>query len=322
MVPNLDYETLRLFLTIFQLHSLTNATQRLGMSPSKGSRLLKQLRTAFGDPLFSRTVTGVIPTMRAQQILPDVQRIVEQYEAAFETKQFHQPATLSRIFRIAALDRAIVSFIFPSLGKIRSLVPNIGFDFRAMREIHTDYHRALADGIVDLVICPDPPVSEDFRTRRICTETYVFIVSPDHPLAKLKAMRPLVRSDFEGYRFTKMLLNPFINIDNNHWSDKDKDLPVRTSEFSLWSPSLLLTWAAVMADSKLVAAVPLQFALQIAKSSPFVILGRPSTTAVVHPTMLWHKRTDGDQAFQWFRGMLINDHQRIDEHYPVDEIDF
>ena len=139
MVPNLDYETLRLFLTIFQLHSLTNATQRLGMSPSKGSRLLKQLRTAFGDPLFSRTITGVIPTMRAQQILPDVQRIVEQYEAAFETKQFHQPATLSRIFRIAALDSAIVSFIFPSLGKIRSLVPNIGFEFRAMREIHTDY---------------------------------------------------------------------------------------------------------------------------------------------------------------------------------------
>lgn len=322
MVPNLDYETLKLFLTIYQLQSLTNATQRLGMSASKGSRLLKQLRTAFHDPLFSRTVSGVVPTMRAQQILPDIQKFVAQYETAFEPKLFHQPAILSRIFRIAALDSAIVSFVFPSLGRIRSLVPNIGFDFRAMREIQTDYHRALADGIVDLVICPDPPVSEDFRAQRICTETYVFIVSPDHPLAKLKAMRPLVRSDFDEYRFTKMLLNPFINIERDYWCDKDKDLPMRSSDFSLWSPSLLLIWSAVMADSKLVAAVPLQFALQIAKASPFVILGRPSNTAVLHPTMLWHKRTDGDEAFQWLRGMLINDHKKLDEHFPVDEIAF
>lgn len=322
MLPNLDYETLKFFLTTYHLQSLSNATKRLGMSASKGSRLLKQLRTAFHDPLFNRTVSGVVPTMRAQQLLPDIQKFVAQYEAVFEPKLFHQPATLSRIFRIAALDSAIVSFVFPSLGKIRSLVPNIGFDFRAMREIQTDYHRALADGVVDLVICPDPPVTPDFRARRICTETYVFIVSPDHPLAKLRTMRPLVRSDFDEYRFTKMLLNPFINIEQDYWCDKDKDLPMRSSDFCLWSPSLLLIWSAVMSDSKLVAAVPLQFALQIAKASPFVILGRPSNTAVLHPTMLWHKRTDGDETFQWLRGMLINDHKRLDEHFPVDEISF
>ncbi|MBM6705354.1 hypothetical protein H6A60_12860, partial [Sutterella massiliensis] len=101
---------------------------------------------------------------------------------------------------------------FPSLAKIRRLVPNIGLDFRAMREINTDYRRALADGVVDLVICPDPPVPPDFRSQRICSETYVFIVSPEHPLAEIKASRQLVAADFREYRFIKMLISPFVNI--------------------------------------------------------------------------------------------------------------
>lgn len=322
MLPNLDYETLKFFFTVFHTRNLTNATQRLGMSSSKGSRLLSQLRKAFGDPLFNRTSAGVVPTMRAQELFPVIRNLLSQYEAAFEQAPLFEPGSMRRIFRIAALDSAIVSFVFPSLAKIRRLVPNIGFDFRAMREIHTDYRRALADGVVDLVICPDPPVPPDFRAQRICEETYVFIVSPDHPLARRKEERPLVRADFEGFRFIKMLISPFVNIERDKWCDKDKDIPSQASEFSVWSPSLLLSWAAVMADPTLVGVVPLQFALQIANASPFVILGRPSNTAILHPTMLWHKRTDGDEAFQWLRGMLMQDHLKLNTRFPVDEIAF
>lgn len=322
MLPNLDYETLTFFFTLFQTQNLSNATQRLGMSSSKGSRLLNELRKAFGDPLFNRTSTGLVPTMRSQEIYPTIRNLLAQYESVFEQTPVFRPESIRRIFRIAALDSAIVSFIFPSLGKIRRLVPNIGLDFRAMREINTDYRRALADGLVDLVICPDPPVPPDFRSQRICSETYVFIVSPEHPLAEIKASRSLVASDFQGYRFTKMLISPFVNIERDTWCDKDKDLPAHSSEFSIWSPSLLLSWAAVMADPTLVGVVPLQFARQIANASPFVILGRPSNTAILHPTMLWHKRTDGDEAFEWLRGMLANDHRAIDEHIAVDEILF
>ncbi len=153
-------------------------------------------------------------------------------------------------------------------------------------------------------------------------ETYVFIVSPDHPLARRKEEHPLVRADFEGFRFIKMLISPFVNIERDKWCDKDKDIPAQASEFSVWSPSLLLSWAAVMADPTLVGVVPLQFALQIANASPFVILGRPSNTAILHPTMLWHKRTDGDEAFQWLRGMLMQDHLKLNTRFPVDEIAF
>lgn len=63
MIVNAD--ELKLFRTIYETESLSEAAARLQLSLSKASRQLASLRKTFGDKLFVRCDHRMCPTLRA-----------------------------------------------------------------------------------------------------------------------------------------------------------------------------------------------------------------------------------------------------------------
>ena len=84
----LDRDLLIFFRTLCKTCNLAAAANSLGIPAATASRMLGKLREAFGDELFTRTATGLVPNWRAQRAVPHVQTLLEEYELLLEDKVF------------------------------------------------------------------------------------------------------------------------------------------------------------------------------------------------------------------------------------------
>ncbi len=86
----MDIESLRVFLRVSELCSLTRAGKQLGMGKSRVSRKIVALEKDIGAPLFYRTTRAVRLTSDGEALLPRARRIVQdadEIEALFRTGQ-------------------------------------------------------------------------------------------------------------------------------------------------------------------------------------------------------------------------------------------
>lgn len=103
MIVNAD--ELKLFRTIYETESLSEAAARLQLSLPKASRQLASLRKTFGDKLFVRCDHRMCPTLRARSLLPKVDALLSGFEA-LEYPGVFSVDQLRHVFRIAGLDNA------------------------------------------------------------------------------------------------------------------------------------------------------------------------------------------------------------------------
>lgn len=110
MIVNAD--ELKLFRTIYETESLSEAAARLQLSLPKASRQLASLRKTFGDKLFVRCDHRMCPTLRARSLLPKVDALLSGFEA-LEYPGVFSVEQLRHVFRIAGLDNALLSYFGP-----------------------------------------------------------------------------------------------------------------------------------------------------------------------------------------------------------------
>ena len=67
-IENIDLNLLLVFKHVFDCRSVSKAAEKLGRSQSMVSYDLTKLRRHFGDPLFTKTSTGVQPTKLACEL--------------------------------------------------------------------------------------------------------------------------------------------------------------------------------------------------------------------------------------------------------------
>src|SRR4051812_6299771 len=104
-IRGLDVGMLRTFDALMQEQNVSRAAGRLFLSQPAVSASLNRLREAFGDPLFTRTSHGVVPTARAIALGPQVERVLADIAGLLDGGGF-EPARSNRIFRIAGSDQA------------------------------------------------------------------------------------------------------------------------------------------------------------------------------------------------------------------------
>src|SRR5947209_14036412 len=69
----LDFSMLLIFRDLVRSQKTTMVAAQLGLSQSAISHALSRLRDLFGDPLFIRRPNGLEPTLRARELLPQVE---------------------------------------------------------------------------------------------------------------------------------------------------------------------------------------------------------------------------------------------------------
>ena len=72
------------FVTLCRLQSLTVSAQKLNLSLSSACRMLTHLRETFGEPLFVRSRSGLMPTPGAMALLPKAIMLLDGFDDLFE----------------------------------------------------------------------------------------------------------------------------------------------------------------------------------------------------------------------------------------------
>lgn len=299
--PNLDTDSLYLFDMIFRTKSLTKSAESCGMSVGCASRMLSKMRASFRDELFLRTKHGLMPTPRAELLAPEVAALLERYDHFYDETVF-RPEAATRIFRIACVDNALYTFLTPAIATLLERAPSIGVE---IKPIQAGFSEQLTDGEIDFAVYPAVPPSPHLHHQYVARDVFVLVCGTRHPLASLAKERPLKLSDFNGYRKVKISTSA-INLGGDPWSDTEAQIPMSAGEVAVWSP-FFIPIVQLLRSTSLWGAMPVQLAHRLRELMPdLVILGRPRSSEVFLPQLIWHERLHRDPASEWVRSVILS----------------
>ncbi|HTJ80517.1 MAG TPA: LysR family transcriptional regulator, partial [Polyangiaceae bacterium] len=174
-VPSL--ELLRCFVTLHREQHLSRAALMAGLSQPAMSRALARLREAFADPLFVRTPRGMLPTSRADALVPRVAEVLDAAGALVRTPTL-DPATLTRTFVVATAGFSDAEFLPRLVGSLARAAPGVSI---TTRPIDGAIGESLASGRIDLMIGVRDSLPPGAQRTRLYEESFVCAVRARHP---------------------------------------------------------------------------------------------------------------------------------------------
>lgn len=177
---------LRAFLAVYQLRKLSTAAQRLFVTQSAVSMLIRQLEEGLDTRLFDRTTRSLKPTAAAEQMMVTVERILRDVDSL--SNDFRELATLERGRVTLAITPTLAAFLLPEAmrafseqhPKVRVLVNDCAPDQFISRIIgeHVDFG----------IGTPERPGAE-VEVQRLMRDHLALVCRSDHPLAKARVVR-------------------------------------------------------------------------------------------------------------------------------------
>lgn len=291
-IRSLDVGMLRTFDALMHEQNVSRAAARLFLSQPAVSASLNRLREVFGDPLFTRTARGVVPTERALALAPQVRKVLDDLATLLESDQPFDPATSHRIFRIAGSDHAS-RMILPALS--RTLVGH-GSHIRIVWVPPGTWSLAehLAKGELDLGVIARIQPPRDIRTQVLYEDRYVYVLRKGHPASREPATLDsfcAIPQIFLGYGTS--MLDDLID-ETLAKAGRQRLAQVAVTSFGQIVHQLLHSDHAAVLGGR----VARQFAdvLHI-EPLPFELPGYQSL-------LCWDARSDGDGGIQWMKQQI------------------
>lgn len=285
----LDLDWLKVFDEIYKTSSVSVASERLGISQAAASITLRKLRDHFGDPLFSRTARGMQPTPRAQALQPVIRRVVDELENARSSPDTFDPALATRHFRICMTDISQAVLIPRLMNYLRVSAPGVRVRAEAITSTSA---RRLEDGEVDVAVGFMPSLDAGFYQQVLLAQHFVCVAARAHPridgrLTKTAYSREghvVVDSSGSGYSVVERILAA---------SGVKRQIALTVPSF--------LGVARIVAETELIATVPLRFAEALQMRENITILPVPYALPHYQVKIHWHDRFNSDAGNIWLR---------------------
>lgn len=177
---NCEILDLRAFLSVVDLESFHRAAESLHLSQPALSRRIQKLEQAIGAPLLERTTRHVAPTALGSELIPLVQRMLEEFDGSLFAIRDLGP-NRGGLVTIACLPTAAFYFLPTVIRQFTQEYPNIRF--RILDLPATDGLQAVARGEVEFGINIMGNSDPDLTFERIVEDPFVLAARNDHPLA-------------------------------------------------------------------------------------------------------------------------------------------
>ncbi|TWO69421.1 LysR family transcriptional regulator [Caenimonas sedimenti] len=292
-IRSLDIGMLRTFDALMREQNVSRAAARLFLSQPAVSASLNRLREVFGDPLFTRTSHGVVPTPRARALAPQVAKLLADLAGLLEGDQPFDPARSQRIFRIAGSDHAS-RMLLPALSQtLVALSSGIRIVWVPPGSWSLAEH--LHKGELDLAVVARVQVPRDIETRVLYQDHYVYVMRQDHP----RAAEPVTLDSFcaipqifLGYGTST--LDDLID-ETLARQGRQRLAQIAVTSFGQIVHQLLHSDHAAVLGGR----VARQFAAQLhIQPLPFELPGYSSL-------LCWDARSDADAGVQWLKGEIL-----------------
>lgn len=161
MATNLNWELYRTFLAVLDEGSLSGAARALGITQPTAGRHVEALEAAFGQPLFTRSQTGLLPT-EAAMALRGYAESMRSTAAALERAAAGHGAGMNGTVRISASEVIGVEVLPPLIARLRRAYPGLVVELVATNRVQDLLQRE-----VDIAVRMTRPQQEMLIARRI-----------------------------------------------------------------------------------------------------------------------------------------------------------
>lgn len=169
-LPKFDTRHLQVFQVLFKLRSVSKVSEYLSVPQSTVSRSLAHLRAHFNDQLFIATKNGMMPTPKAENLSPSINKIVEILQHDLKQDVDFEPTQSTRRFRIAASDTGHLLLLPKLYDALKFEAPDIRFE--AVDLSDATLSSQLQSGEVDLAIGGLPELYTNIKEQRLFSEFY------------------------------------------------------------------------------------------------------------------------------------------------------
>ncbi|WP_416897073.1 MAG: LysR family transcriptional regulator [Minwuia sp.] len=196
-----DIRLLFAFEAMANERNVTRAAERLGLTQQGMSGQLARLRELFGDPLFVRTRNGMVPTPRAEELVPVVSATLSNISRLLSAERF-DPSGFEGTARIAASDYAAALILPPLLRRIQVEAPGMRLEIRPVDagSLEADMREAR----LDLALTVPQFSFPGLHSMHLFDERYVGVARRGHPMLN---GGPVSLDDFCAYEH--LLVSPF-----------------------------------------------------------------------------------------------------------------
>jgi DNA-binding transcriptional LysR family regulator len=288
-----DLNLLAVFHAIARELNTTRAAKTLNLSQPAVSHALGRLRLMFNDPLFVRASRGLIPTVKAQELMGPIGNILEKAESLLREVSFN-PATEERVFRISTTDYFEVVALPQILKKISQIAPGIQIITRPTQgELQKE---AFEKGELDLAIAGYfGELPEGYFQQTVFKDEFICVGRKGHPALK----GTLTPKKYSMARH--ILISP-------HGDMKSRSsVALKKLKFEQYFQAGISSFTApgwIVADSDLLLTCPMKLAQAYKKYLPVEEGKLPFSLNGINVVQVWHARHHKDQAHAWLRNLI------------------
>jgi DNA-binding transcriptional LysR family regulator len=290
-----DLNLMRVFLAIWETHSLTLAADRLALSQPAVSHCLRRLRDVFQDPLFVRTADGMQPTGAAVRLHGPIDRALDLLYGAMQRHAGFDAATSTRRFRISMSDMSAFYFLPPLLAAFQDGAPGIGLEIVPVPLNNVE--SGMRSGDIDLAIGYVPGLSSECLSQTLFNDQYVCMVRSGHPLAR----RALTRERLIGLRYVVTDSGATGHGQTEQWLGQ---MDIRRN-IVLHLPHFIAA-PEIVRSTDLAVIFPRSIAERFNRTRGYKLLPLPFDLPPIEVKLHLHQRFAADAGLAWLRTSIAD----------------
>jgi DNA-binding transcriptional LysR family regulator len=292
-LAQLDLNLLLVLDTVLAERSVARAARRLHVTPSAVSNALARLRGALGDPLFSRSGRGIVPTPRAVALAPTLARALHDLDQAVSGTVF-DPASTTREFTLAIADSGQIVRVPDLAQRFASEMPRARLRVVGIDTLLSSGGLAGTEVDVAIAAMPETP---GVHMIPLYEERTVLVARRDH--ARVGAL--VSKAALAELRHVDVQVAPGRGY---------RDLPASYARLGIARDVALVvpsftSAAAIVASTDFVATLPASLVEILGKRLGIRAVGAPVRGPTVRLKLCWHERTDRDPAMRALRELIL-----------------
>lgn len=294
-LSDIDLNQLVLFQQLMVERSVSKAADKLGLTQPAVSNTLAKLRRQFGDDLFVRTPTGMMPTPFAEQLAEPIGYALGMIHSGLNQHSRFDPASDKRSVTIAMTDIGEIVFLPALVERLRQLAPGVALS--TVRTTATNLRDDMEAGKVDLAIGPLPQLKAGFFQRRLFQQRYVCLFRQGHALNRK-------RLTLEDFKTAEHLI--IVSAGTGHGQADDLIRRAGVERRVRLTIPHYVSVGPLLRRSDMVATVTERLAESLVE--PFDLSFRPHPIELpeIAINLFWHAKVHRSPAHQWLRGVVFD----------------
>lgn len=300
-----DLNLLVTLAALLETHNVSRAAESLGLSQPAVSHALNRLRDTFDDQLLVRSGRVMVPTPRAVELLPEVRELLAEIERILVPAEDFDPAETKRTFVVATNGFAAQVLVPELLRELRERAPNAVL--RVVQTGHRDLRELLTDGEVDICLISGQidHLPESLMMRMLFDDPFVVLVRDGHPLKGEVSLEDYAAAEH-------VLVSPRGDVHGAvdallAQKGLRRRIALLLSDFMI-VPQILTSTDYVITTPVTIARM---FAREFDLRTFTPVGGLGADRGALFA--LWHERVQNDPVNQWFRRLVMDVGERLNE---------